>query len=212
MTLPKTAKNWWDNEAYADERYATRRWGGDGTPERVAPTMNSILDNISQYISTHRSMEIVDLGCGPGRLLLPLAEHYVEHRFHGVDISVEMIRLATAGSTGVRTERGIWFYECNGTEIPADVPQADLIYSVEMFQHVNAATKRAYLAAIAAKLGKHGTAMVQFVKGVDEDGWVNHPETPGNMRLWARAAGLKVRQHPPLEQVHDEWEWMVLGK
>src|SRR5947209_4432725 len=47
------------------------------------------LDRLGQGIARHRALEI---GCGPGRLTLPMSRHFDE--IYGVDISEEMIRIA----------------------------------------------------------------------------------------------------------------------
>src|SRR5512133_1304168 len=41
----------------------------------------------------------LEIGCGPGRLLRPMSRHFRE--VHGVDVSDEMIRLATEKLCGV---------------------------------------------------------------------------------------------------------------
>src|SRR5437016_4183386 len=40
-----------------------------------------------------RAMRALEIGCGPGRLIKPLSRHFGE--IHGVDVSDEMIRIAS---------------------------------------------------------------------------------------------------------------------
>ena len=47
-------------------------------------------------VGERRALEI---GCGPGRLMLPLSAHF--HEIHGVDVSERMVRLAERNLAGV---------------------------------------------------------------------------------------------------------------
>jgi len=206
MTLPKTARNWWDREAHIDERYATLAWGGDGTPEAVEPTMKAIIDNIF-HLTTRLDVfaSALEIGCGPGRILHRVARLHPDTSFIGIDVSDEMMSLGAKDRPA-----NVIKLLCDGETFP-NVGQVDLIYSVEVFQHLAADTKRAYLREIAHALTPKGVALVQYVEGIDEDLLVNHPETEDNMKMWAREAGLKVKRVTVPHRIHDEWRWMVVG-
>lgn len=206
MTLPSTARNWWNREAYADERYRTLAWGGDGTPEAVQPTINAILKNLTSITSTLPDpATVLEIGCGPGRILHRLARLYPDWQLHGADVSDEMVDLGT-----LDRPPNVTVHVTDGTSLP-DL-KADLIYTVEVFQHIDHATKRAYMHAIADTLTPKGLAVIQYVVGIDEGFIVNHPETEANMKSLVKDAGLKVKRITVPNQIHDEWRWMVVGR
>jgi len=76
----------------------------------------------------------LEIGCGPGRLMLPLARHFAE--IHGVDISEEMIRLARRRLSGVVNA---FAHQAPGSDLSA-FPSGffDFVYSYAVFQHIPA--------------------------------------------------------------------------
>jgi len=80
---------------------------------------------------TRRALEI---GCGPGRLMLPLARHFAET--HGVDISEEMIRLARRRLSGLVNA---FAHHTPGSDLSAFPSEFfDFVYSYAVFQHIPA--------------------------------------------------------------------------
>lgn len=203
MISTSTVRNWWNNEAAADQRYGSLAWGGDGTDETVAPTIEAILNNLSTFVM--EASTVAEIGCGPGRLLHRLARQHPTSQFVGFDISDEMISLGVDDRpTNVMTK----VVAGDGT---IDHESVDLIYSVEVFQHLETAVKQKYLETVASLLNPNGVAVIQYVTGVETDGWMAHPETDAAMTKMARTAGLKVRRMKVPFQVHDEWRWMVMS-
>jgi len=203
MISATTARNWWDNEAFADERYATLRWGGDGTTETIDPTIDAILVILSGFII--KASTVVEIGCGPGRLLHRMARQHPTSQFVGLDISEQMMSLGVDDRpSNVMTK----LVTGDGT---IDADNFDLIYSVEVFQHLETALKEKYLRTVGSMLKSNGIAVIQYVTGAEADGWMAHPETEATMNKMARAAGLKVKKSKVPFQVHDEWRWMVMS-
>lgn len=203
-------REWWDNEATVDERYATLRWGGDGTPETVDPTIQAILDNI-EYVMTKVGgvSRVLDIGCGPGRILHRLARLHPDGEFHGVDISPAMVALGDTDRPDNVRSVGVL---SPGAGIPHVDGGYDVVYSTETFQHMTLDWKSWYLAQIASRLSDAGMALIQFVAGDDTDLPANHPIDPKAMEAMARNVGLKVRKFTVPNQIHDEWRWMVLSR
>lgn len=203
MISNNTARNWWNNEALADRRYATLHWGGDGSDETIDPTINAILTNLATFIMEQST--VVEIGCGPGRLLHRLARQHPTSTFCGFDISETMIGLGVDDRpNNVMTK-----------VVPGDGQlepiEADFIYSVEVFQHLEPHLKQAYLSSIAKSLKPTGVAVVQFVTDAENDGWMAQPENEQTMAKMARSAGLKIKRTKVQFQVHDEWRWMVMS-
>lgn len=203
MISSSTARNWWNNESAADQRYATLAWGGDGTLDTVGPTIDGILTNLSTFMMQEST--VAEIGCGPGRLLHRLARQYPSSQFFGFDISEDMMALGVDDRpSNVMTK----LVPGDGT---IDSDNVDFIYSVEVFQHLETDLKQKYLETIASLLKPTGVAVVQYVTGVEGDGWMAHPETEAAMSKMARTAGLKVKKVKVPFQVHDEWRWMVMS-
>jgi len=203
MISSSTARNWWNNEAAADQRYATLAWGGDGTMDTVAPTIDAILTNLSTFVMEDST--VAEIGCGPGRLLHRLARQHPSSQFCGFDISEDMMSLGVDDRpSNVMTK----LVAGDGT---IDADNFDLIYSVEVFQHLETALKEKYLRTVGSMLKPNGIAVIQYVTGAEADGWMAHPETEATMNKMARAAGLKVKKSKVPFQVHDEWRWMVMS-
>ena len=79
--------------------------------------------------SGRRALEI---GCGPGRLLLPMSRHFGE--IHGVDISEEMAALARKRLRNVPNAR---VHVTSGSDLGAlSDDYFDFVYSYAVFQHI----------------------------------------------------------------------------
>jgi len=116
----------------------------------------------SRRISRGVAME---LGCGVGRLALPLASSFQE--VLGVDIAEAMVRRANASAKD-RYVRNAHFFAIAG---PADLRRQmekysgriDFLYSLLVFQHVSDfSVIDAYLGVIGGLLADTGTAYLQF--------------------------------------------------
>src|SRR5215510_7760991 len=106
-----------------DEFYAT----GDPLIERFV-----LNDPILIEGRDLRSLRLLEIGCGIGRMTKRLAQIFGE--VHGVDVSAEMINQACELFRGVKN---VFFYETNGLDFSA-LPgnYFDIIFSVYVFQHV----------------------------------------------------------------------------
>ena len=79
-----------------------------------------------------RARRALEIGCGPGRLMLPLSRHFGE--IHGVDISDEMIRLAREHLAGVPHAHA---HHTPSSDLAAFADDSfDFVYSYAVFQHI----------------------------------------------------------------------------
>lgn len=152
----------------------------------------------------------LDLGCGIGRLLLPLAERWPDMSFIGVDCSRAL--LAKARAAGKIAGLGnVHLAAGDGRELPSSLP-ADLqaAYSVLTFQHIPPGAQRGYLSQIAGRLAAGGFLRLQFSRaGVDH--FLSHGGTPETMVQWCSEAGLTVVALD-LGTVDDSWAWITAAK
>jgi SAM-dependent methyltransferase len=74
----------------------------------------------------------LEIGCGPGRLMRPMARHFVE--IHGVDVSDEMIALAREK---LRDVPNAFPHVTNGSSLAQFADESfDFVYSYAVFQHI----------------------------------------------------------------------------
>jgi cyclopropane fatty-acyl-phospholipid synthase-like methyltransferase len=107
----------------------------------------------------------LELGCGIGRLSVPLARHFQQAL--GVDISPSMVRRAQsfARDNGIHN---VSFTSITGPEdflcqFHSHFGKCDFIYSLLVFQHIaDFSIIAGYLHVIRALLHRHGLAYLQF--------------------------------------------------
>ena len=107
----------------------------------------------------------LELGCGVGRLLFPMARHFEE--MVGVDIAEGMVRRAVsfAGDNGIRN---VTLAAISGPEDLLHTAgeyagKVDFLYSLLVFQHIpDFAVIESYLHAISELLEENGIAYLQF--------------------------------------------------
>ncbi len=127
----------WDRRAREDANYYAG-FGRRGQDDREflaggAEVVDSILKELVRLppapASERRALEI---GCGPGRLMLPMSEHF--GKVHGIDVSPEMAALARARLSEIPHAR-VHVTSGEGLAIFGD-DAFDFIYSYAVFQHI----------------------------------------------------------------------------
>jgi SAM-dependent methyltransferase len=121
----------WDERARQNARYYVDCGHGGSDEEFWVSGPRDVEDFVLEGLALEPGAEVLEIGCGLGRLLRPMSERAA--RATGVDISGEMIeraRAALADRTNVRLAR-------TDGDLP-DTPDAslDLVYSFVVFQHV----------------------------------------------------------------------------
>ena len=135
------SKIFWDNAAKDPDvryKYIADEWA----------TTETFLDLIKNNNNDWNN--VLEIGCGIGRLLVPFADMYKECNFYGIDISDEMIKLAPKRDN-------IKYQEL------AD--NLDLVYSMLVFQHIEHQEKINYIKLAYKKLKVGGHLFFQFVIG-----------------------------------------------
>jgi len=137
------AKVFWDNAAKDVDvryKYIADEWASTQTFLNLIENSNDNWNNV------------LEIGCGIGRLLVPLADKYGECNFYGIDISDEMIKLAP-----IR----------NNIKYQELADNLDLVYSMLVFQHIEHQEKIDYIKLAYEKLRIGGNIFFQFVVGED---------------------------------------------
>src|ERR1041385_6588426 len=85
----------WNQRAGEDANYYVAFGRREQDDEEFFSTGSDIVQGLIWDLKRVRGREAaLEIGCGPGRLMRPLSQHFQE--IHGVDVSDEMIRLAQA--------------------------------------------------------------------------------------------------------------------
>jgi cyclopropane fatty-acyl-phospholipid synthase-like methyltransferase len=135
------SKIFWDNAAADPDvryKYIADEWAPTETFLNLIENNNDSWNNV------------LEIGCGIGRLLVPLADKYSNCNFYAIDISDEMINLAPKRDN-------IRYQEL------AD--NLDLVYSMLVFQHIEHQEKINYIKLAYEKLKVGGNLFFQFVIG-----------------------------------------------
>jgi len=129
----------WDRRAKEDAKYYAG-FGRRGQSDEeffatAALVIHSNLERELKWIAAGKDkagLKALEIGCGPGRLMLPMSRHFGE--IHGVDISEEMVRLAREKLAGIPHA---FIHRTNGTDLAGFTDETfDFVYSYAVFQHI----------------------------------------------------------------------------
>jgi SAM-dependent methyltransferase len=156
------------------------------------------------------SRTALEIGCGPGRLMVPLSRHFAE--IHGVDVSSEMVELARKNLAPIPNAR---VHSCDGTNLAQFSGEFfDFVYSFAVFQHIpEREVVLQYLKETRRVLRTGGVARLQL-NGIEGN--------PGRADTW-RGVGFKAAeiaefarnndfQLLALEGANTQYMWGTLRK
>lgn len=149
---------------------------------------------------------VLDLGCGPGRLAIPVVAAVWPRHVIGVDVWATAIRIAkerayTDGDGSALFKLG------DGRTIPARDEFFDAAYSMLLFQHLPDDAVAGYLRELARVLVPGGRFVFQYVEG-DQQAPFNVEHDEDDVREWCAAAGLVI-ENVEVDAVHPEWRWVT---
>lgn len=163
----------WDRRAREDASYYVAFGRRGQTAEEFFATAKDVLHAIE--IEFRRfppsaglaQLAALEIGCGPGRLLVPLSRRF--GRIAGVDVSPEMVELARrnlAGAPHARVE------VTSGADLAAFADESiDFCYSYAVFQHIpSRAVVLSYLREARRVLKTGGLLKCQFNASEDPSG------------------------------------------
>lgn len=143
---------------------------------------------------------ILDIGCGIGRLTIPVANAFPDFEVVGVDISNRMLVRALERAPGNAS-----FYLTDGRTLP-DVATFDAVYSIVTFQHMLPEQTRSYIHQVARILNPEGKFRFQFVEGEERSGFSQMLDAR-DVRDWCREAGLSSSVERGI--IFDSWVWVT---
>ncbi|BCX47654.1 methyltransferase [Haloferula helveola] len=144
------------------ELYSDRRYPALSHPD-AHPGVLAATARISGVPSPPlpESCRILDIGCGSGHHLLPLAERFPESTFHGIDFSDTAIRTARrhADAAGLKN---ISFEHADLAEWDPGDSSFDYVLAHGMLSSVGDETKAALLKLIQQSLAPDGVACISY--------------------------------------------------
>ena len=152
----------------------------------------------------------LEIGCGPGRLMRPLARHFRE--IHGIDVSDEMVARARGNLRD--TPNAYAHYAPDSNLDPVRDLSFDFIYSFAVFQHVPShAVVMGYLREAAALLQPGGILRAQVnglpATGEDYTTWSGVRIEAVHLAEFAHTEGLDLLV---LEGAGTQYLWVTLRK
>lgn len=142
----------------------------------------------------------LDLGCGNGRLLVPMAERFPETQFIGADIAPR--EFPSPGNVGRLALNG------RSLDLIAD-EMLDVAWSVLLFQHLPPEAVDAYLAELGRVLRFDGVVVIQWVENGGPDTFLHYSHTWAEMTRRCNEAGLF---RSALLVGESGWTWATLQK
>ena len=212
----------WDERARENVRFyiAADDWETEEEFDRSGErNVEWMLSDIGQFLSP--AAAILDIGCGIGRMLKPLAQRF--RKVYGVDISPEMIRRAKERMKGLKNVE-VWAN--NGRDLkPLQAEQIDLALSLIVFQHIpNPEIIRGYIYDAHRVLkpsglfkfqvwGRDDTAeAAKTEKESERDTWFGARFTEREMRQATAEAGFLVLSTYTWHQLELDYLFVVAQK
>jgi SAM-dependent methyltransferase len=206
----------WDARALENARHyvatAQTEWTDDqffaSGEQTVAEQIETDMTNICQG-KDPRSMRVIEIGCGAGRITRALSKIFGE--VHGVDVSGEMIALAKRALEG---RPGAHVYQNNGTDLSVipDGQPFDFAFSTIVFQHIpSREVIETYVREVHRLLRPGALFKFQVQGGVEvetipDDTWVGVPFSDEDAVAMADACGFEPRYRIGAG-TQDFWLW-----
>jgi cyclopropane fatty-acyl-phospholipid synthase-like methyltransferase len=128
----------WNGRAQEDANYYVAFGRHDQDDEEFFASAADVVRALEQELKrlgpdpAPPSRRALEIGCGPGRLMRPMSRHFEE--IHGVDVSNEMIRLASQKLSGIPFAH---VHHTQGSDLaPLASDYFDFVYSYAVFQHI----------------------------------------------------------------------------
>ncbi len=180
-------------------------------PERWDESVVQNLSMITPAIITGERQYIFDLGCGPGRLAIPIGNRLQGPggMVTGIDISRNMLNHLQdeADAAGI----DVLSILTNGRTFP-DLKSGshDAGYSVNVFQHLPPEVVQHYLTQVNRILKPGGKFIFQFVEGTETAPFM-YQFHDYDVSLWCKVAGYNACSFQT-DPNQFNWSWVTVTK
>jgi len=202
LQLEEKMRRDWDERARENARYHVATGRADWTDEEffasgeetVAEQILTDMINICQG-KRPEDMRVLEIGCGAGRVTRALARLFGE--VHAVDVSGEMVKLATAALDGYPNAH---VYQNNGRDLAVvGATSFDFAFSTIVFQHIpSREVIENYVREVGRLLRSGALFKFQVQGGIQmdphpDDTWLGVPFSDEDACQMAEACGFEPR-------------------
>lgn len=179
------------------------------TPEESINTILSLASLPGVALGT--PTRILELGCGVGRIMIPMAQLLPEAEITGVDISANMIRIARERAAETGKQLNLHFYVSDNRDIyypgVPDYPYFDLVYSMAVFQHMDDEGVEEAIHRSSDLLEDNGILCFQYIEGDENEPFSKHRPRK-TMQRWLDDSKFEVLSYNKA-LIYNEWTWVV---
>jgi ubiquinone/menaquinone biosynthesis C-methylase UbiE len=193
---------WWDEIAHSPQLEHNIYDHSLGSTEQC------LMEIIPSLTPFPEDPNVLDLGCGVGRLIFAMARALPDFHFVGLDISPAVLEVARQRRV-MQQLANVSLVAGDGRTLPYYL-EVDAAYSMLMFQHIPPEACAGYVREVARVLRPGGRFRFQDVLGSD-DGFLSHQTSESEMIGWCEDAGLQVIDSEQ-SRLHWEWRWMTAKK
>lgn len=155
------------------------------------------------------TFNILEIGCGIGRLIIPLAKYRSDLTFYGVDISESLLTIANKRAVEDKA-KNIEFTDNNGRKLPYPDKMFDFIYSITVFQHIDQEGVASYLKEAGKKLDINGILLFQFIEGDEHEPMSHHYRW--EYLSWKLSQYGFLIQSTEVGLIYPNWTWVTAKK
>lgn len=192
---------WWDSISTTIDQARFSVWSVPD--DQYDTTTAECVDQVAKH-APETVARYLDVGCGIGRMLIPMAHRYPSAEGVGYDVSSGMLKLCYEEVQRAKVDDRVVCTAGDGTTL--NVGGFDLAYSVVVLQHNNRRVVGDLIRSVAGALAPGGRFVYQLVGStvIHDEGHI--PE--GVAREWATDAGLEVVavEHGV---VFGDWLWVI---
>jgi SAM-dependent methyltransferase len=201
----------WNQRASEDANYYVAFGRREQDEEEFFSTASDVIKDLARDLKRMHSCDAaLEIGCGPGRLMRPLAQYFTE--IHGVDVSDEMIKLA---KERLRNTPNAYPQVASGSDLsqfPDD--KFDFVYSYAVFQHIPSREVVFNYLREARRVLKPGGILRCQMNGLPPqakqyDTWSGVRIAPDEIANFTREQDLQLLV---LEQIWTQYMWITCRK
>ncbi len=144
-----------------EEEYDALPFYGDAVPHAHAAFLETLAHMRGLQPAPAARARVLELGCGVGSNLLPMAERYPEARFLGIDLSGRQIEMAQSLAQECSLGNA-QFRQADILKLGGELGEFDYIFTHGVYSWVDAAVRDKLLAICREHLAEQGIAYVGY--------------------------------------------------